>query len=659
MCGIAGFIEAPGRAVDVLARVAGDVTDALAHRGPDDSGVWTDPSIAVALGNRRLAIRDLSPMGHQPMVSADGRFVLVFNGEIYNFASMREQLAGLDHRFRGRSDTEVLLAAVSQWGLAPALEHTNGMFALALWDRAERQLWLARDRVGEKPLYYGWLGGTFFFGSELKALRSHPDFAGEIDRDALTLFFRHKYIPHPWCIFKGIRKLPPGCVAVVRPDGGAAPVEPVPYWDATVAAEAAERDPFQGPIGEAVEQLDALLLDAVGLRMGSDVPLGALLSGGIDSSAVVALMQAQSDRPVRSFTIGFEEGAFDESSHATVVARHLGTDHTTMTVTARDALDTIPLLPAIYDEPFADSSQIPSYLVSKLARTHVTVALSGDGGDEVFGGYNRYVWVPRLARWSARMPNGARHTTAAVLSSVNPATWDRLLAGVGPYLPSKFRHRTAGDKLTKLIDGLRAAGPDELYRRLVSHWQEPSSLVIDGVEPTTPVSDPSGRPPIADFTQMMMFLDATTYLPEDILAKVDRASMASSLEVRPPYLDPRVVEFAWRLPVDLKIVDGVGKAPLRGVLDRYVPRHLVERPKMGFGVPIGDWLRGPLKEWAASLLDPQALARDGILRVEPIRRVWEQHVSGRQNRQYLLWDVLMFQSWLESSRQPVVRAGVA
>ena len=659
MCGIAGFIEEPGRSVDVLERVARDVNDALVHRGPDDSGVWTDPSIAIALGNRRLAIRDPSPMGHQPMVSGDGRFVLVFNGEIYNFSYIRDQLTGLGHRFRGRSDTEVLLTAVMQWGLVPALERTNGMFALALWDRAERRLSLARDRLGEKPLYYGWLGGTFLFGSELKALRSHPAFAAEIDRDALTLFFRHKYIPHPWSIFKGIRKLPPGCLTTVRPDGGIAPVEPVAYWEANGVAEAAEADTFQGSMHEAVEQLDALLRDAVTLRMGSDVPLGALLSGGVDSSAVVALMQAESDRPVRSFTIGFEEASFDESHHAAAVARHLGTDHTMLTVTARDALDTIPLLPTVYDEPFADSSQIPSYLVSRLARTHVTVALSGDGGDELFGGYNRYLWVPRLARWSARMPNTARHTAAALLSGVNPSTWDRLLTGAGPFLPSKLRHRTPGDKLAKLIDGLRAAGPDDMYQRLVSHWQEPSSLLVEGVEPKTLISDASGRPRIANFTQMMMFLDATTYLPEDILAKVDRASMASSLEVRPPFLDHRVVEFAWRLPVDLKIVDGVGKAPLRGVLDRYVPRALVERPKMGFGVPIGDWLRGPLKDWAASLLDPNVLTRDGILRAEPIRRVWDEHISGRENRQYLLWDVLMFQCWLESSRQPLVRADVA
>jgi len=659
VCGIGGFIEEPGRSLDEMERVAQDVTDALAHRGPDDSGIWTDPNIAVALGNRRLAIRDLSPMGHQPMVSGDGRFVLVFNGEIYNLDALRSRLVDLGHCFRGRSDTEVLLAAVMQWGLVRSLERANGMFALALWDRAERQLSLARDRIGEKPLYYGWLGRTFLFGSELKALRRHPDFAVDIDRDALTLFFRHKYIPHPWSIFEGIKKLSPGCLAVVRPDGGGAPVEPVAYWDARDAAEAAEADPFRSPMGGAVEQLDALLRDSVKLRMGSDVPLGALLSGGVDSSAVAALMQAQSDRPVRSFTIGFEEASFDESDHATAVARHLGMDHTKMTVTPRDALETIPLLPTIYDEPFADSSQVPSYLVSRLARSHVTVALSGDGGDELFGGYNRYVWVPRVARWSARVPKAARHGGVAMLSRVNPATWDRLLARAGPFLPSKLRHRTAGDKLTKLIDGLRASGPDDTYRRLVSHWQEPSSLVIGGSEPRTMISDPSGRPRIDDFTQMMMFLDATTYLPEDILAKVDRASMASGLEVRPPYLDHRVVEFAWRLPVDHKIVDGVGKAPLRGLLDRYVPRRLIDRPKMGFGVPIGDWLRGPLREWAASLLDPDVIARGGMLRVEPIRRVWEQHISGRENRQYLLWDVLMFQSWLESSRQPVVRAGVA
>jgi asparagine synthase (glutamine-hydrolysing) len=642
VCGIAGLLDDGARDLRPL---VGAMTETISHRGPDDEGVWADAEAGVALGSRRLAVVDLTEEGHQPMVSASGRYVVAFNGEIYNHLDLRRELEGLGHAFRGRSDTEVLLEAVDRWGPRGALERSNGMFALALWDRRERRLTLARDRLGEKPLYYGRLGGGFGFASELKALRAHPGFRGGIDRDALAMFLRHKYVPAPGSIYRGIRKLPPASMLTIDP---AVPGEPTPvaYWSAAEVARGGTADPFSGSAEEAEEALDELLRDAVARRMIADVPLGAFLSGGVDSSTVVALMQAQSGRPARTFTIGLHDPAYDESGDARRVAEHLGTDHTELVVTPEEAMAVIPALPEIYDEPFADSSQIPTYLVSRLAREHVTVSLSGDGGDEVFGGYNRYLWADAMWRRFGWMPAPLRRAVSGTLRSVSPRGWDTLLSRLGPVLPSSARQRVPGEKIHKLARALRAERPDGVYRSLTSHWQDPGAVVLGANGKAGPNGfDGAGLPGL---TRRMMYADTVTYLPDDILVKLDRATMAVSLEGRVPYLDHRVVEFAWRLPLEMRARDGQGKWLLRRVLDRYVPRELVDRPKMGFGVPIGSWLRGPLRDWAESLLDPVRLGRQGYLDPRPVRAAWADHLSGRWNRQYELWDVLMFQAWLET-----------
>jgi asparagine synthase (glutamine-hydrolysing) len=605
-----------------------------------------DESTAVGLANARLAILDLSLAGRQPMRSADGRWTVVHNGEIYNHRGLRKALE-TRVRFRGHSDTEVVAEALAAWGLRAALERFNGMFAFAAFDRRERRLHLARDRMGEKPLYYGWSGSTFLFGSELKAVRAHPMFVGTIDRRALALFFRHKYIPEPWSIYEGIRKLRPGCFVSIAPGtGGLLPHEQA-YWSAEETALEVAGHPFGGAIEEAVDELQALMLDAVRLRMESDVPLGALLSGGIDSSAIVALMQASSPRRVRTFTVGYEAHDFDESSHARAIADHLGTEHTDLSVKPVDVLDVIPRLPSLYDEPFADSSQIPTHLISAMARQHVTVALSGDGGDELFGGYNRYVWVPAIERLKARVPSFLRRLGAWGLDRLQPRTWRRIVSIAQPVLPGSLQHRLPEDKINKLVAALRSSGPGDTYRSLITHW-EPADIVEGSDEPKTIATDPMMWPALQDIQQQMMFVDAVTYLPGDILAKVDRASMGVSLEVRAPFLDHRVVSFAWSLPSAIKLLDGRGKVPLRRLLDRFVPAPLVDRPKMGFGVPIGEWLRGPLREWAEDLLDPRRLRNEGFLRPEPVRIAWDEHLSRRRNRQYQLWDVLMFECWLQS-----------
>jgi asparagine synthase (glutamine-hydrolysing) len=647
MCGIAGLWDTSGRtAGDELAAVAGRMAATLHHRGPDDEGVWSDLDAGVALGSRRLAVVDLTAEGHQPMESASGRFVVAFNGEIYNHTDLRRELDGLGHRFRGRSDTEVLLAAVEQWGLRETLDHSNGMFAFALWDRRERALHLARDRFGEKPLYHAWIGRTLVFGSELKAIRAHPRFEPAIDSDSVALFLRHKYVPSPRSIYRGVWKQPPGTVITVRPDGMPGTTRPVPYWTLAAAVRRGLDEPFNGTGDDAVAELDALLRDAVALRMVADVPLGAFLSGGLDSSTVVALMQTQSGRPVRTFTIGFADPTWDEAPDARRVADHLGTDHTELVVTPEEAMSVIPRLGHIYDEPFADSSQIPTLLVSELARRDVTVALSGDGGDETFGGYNRYSWGPTIWRRFGWLPHPARRGLAAGLTAVSPAGWDRVLRAAGPVLPRSARQRIAGEKIHKLARALHAGRPTEMYGILTSHWADPSAVAIgasaDGDTTAAPVSG---------FVPAMMFRDTVGYLPDDILTKLDRATMSVSLEGRVPYLDHRVVEFAWRLPLGMKLVGRRGKWILTRVLDRYVPRRLFDRPKMGFGVPVGTWLRGPLRDWAESLIDPARLRGEGYLRPEPIQAAWTDHISGRRNRQYELWDVLMFQAWLESSQR--------
>lgn len=646
MCGIAGFL-APPTGGECAHRAAQAMAARLVHRGPDDGGVWTDPETGVGLAHRRLSILDLSAEGQQPMLSGDGRFVLVFNGEIYNFAALRAELAGRGHAFRGRSDTEVLLAAAVEWGVQGAVERCVGMFAFALWDRRARRLHLGRDRLGEKPLYYGQVGDALLFGSELKALAAHPAWTGEVDRHAVGLFVRYGYVPAPHSIYRDVRKLPAGHLLTLAPAAEAVP-DPEPYWSLREVAERGMREPFLGSDREAADALEAVLGEAVAGQMVADVPLGAFLSGGVDSSAIVALMQARSDRPVRTFTIGFREEGYDEAEHARAVAAHLGTDHTELYVTPDEARTVIPLLPEMYDEPFADSSQIPTFLVARLARASVTVSLSGDAGDELFGGYNRHFWAPGMWRRMRRVPRWARRGAARSLALASPAAWDRAAALAHPVLPARLRQPRVGEKLEKVARVLDAASPEEMYQRLVSLVDDPAGLVPGFREDGGGMArGPSG---IGDFASRMMYLDAVGYLADDILVKVDRAAMAVSLETRVPFLDHRVVELAWRLPLSLKVRDGTGKWILRQVLYRHVPRALIERPKAGFAVPVAAGLRGPLRDWGAALLDETRLREQGFFAPAAVGRLWRQHGEGRRDHGAALWTVLMFQAWLERSR---------
>lgn len=645
MCGFTGFI---GRGSvggeQALRNALGGMQQSLSHRGPDDSGDWIDPDVPCALGFRRLAIIDLSPAGHQPMISRSGRYVIAFNGEVYNFERLRAELPA-DTPYRGHSDTEVILAAIERWGLEEAVRRFIGMFAFALWDREERRLHLVRDRIGVKPLYYGWSKGVFLFGSELKALRRHPDFDGSISRQAVTALMRYNYIPSPHSIYENFHKLMPGTILSVRAEDLRAPSEQT-YWSAADVAQAGLEDPLRVSAEEAADQLDALLRDAVGLRMVADVPLGVFLSGGVDSSTVVAIMQAQSSRPVRSFAIGYHENSYNEAPHARAVAEHLGTDHTELYVTSSDALAVIPQLPRIYDEPFADSSQIPTFLVSQLARRQVTVSLSGDGGDELFAGYNRYAFVNQMWSRLRLVPRPLRVAAARAIIGISPPRWDSLSRLLAPVIPVLSRQRINGDRLHKFGGVLGSRSSDELYRKLVSQWDSPTDLVLNGQEP--PERQPHDG--ISEFILRMMFTDLVSYLPDDIMAKVDRASMAVSLEAREPLLDHRLVEFSWRLPLEMKLRGGVGKWLLRQVLYRYVPQTLIDRPKMGFSVPIDAWLRGPLRPWAEELLDERQLQQQGFFHTERVRSAWQQHLSGTRNWQYHLWGILMFQAWLKETQ---------
>lgn len=650
MCGLTGFAHPSGVAgAEHMEQMATRMASTLAHRGPDDSGAWVAPDATVAMGFRRLSIVDLSPKGHQPMQSHDDRYVLAFNGEIYNFTALRRTLERRGHRFRGRSDTEVGLTAISEWGLEGALDRFNGMFAFALWDRRQRALHVVRDPLGEKPLYFAWFGDTFLFGSELKALRAHPSFRGEIDRDAVALYLRHNYVPSPWTIYAGVSKLPPGhLLTVACAAHGPERATPRPYWSAAVAAESGCRERFTGSESEAVSELDERLREAVALRLQADVSVGAFLSGGIDSSAIVALMQASSPRPVKTFTVGFAEADHDEAHDAERVARHLGTDHRELRVTQGDALDVIERLPSIYDEPFADMSQIPTVLVSELARGDVTVVLTGDGGDEVLGGYNRYTSGLALRRGVGWLPRPATAGLARMMASVPWERWDRLSGLVSPVLPPPLRHRQAADKIQKVASLLGASHVDDVYRILMSYWDAPETVVLGAREPATAVTERGLRPVLGDAAEEMMWLDTVTYLPDNNLTKVDRATMSVGLEARAPLIDRNVFDFAWRLPRHMKIRGKEGKWPLRQLLHRHVPPALVDRPKMGFGVPVGSWLRGELRPWAEDLLQERRLRDEGFFDPVIVRRVWADHLSGKRNFKDRLWSVLVFQAWLDA-----------
>ncbi len=642
MCGLAGMLLASSAHDEAgFAALASAMSDTLSHRGPDDRGVWVDPEAGIALAHRRLSILDLSPLGHQPMTSADGRYVVAYNGEIYNFAALRDELLAKGHAFRGHSDTEVLLAAVVEWGIDAALPRCNGMFAIALWDRQERCLWLARDRVGKKPLYYGWAGAQFVFASELKALWRHPGFDNGVDRDALALLLRFDYIPAPHCIHERTFKLMPG--ALLRIDAravaqGAARHDPEQaqqkFWDARERMANALAHPYRGDDVEAEEQLDALLRDAVGLRTVADVPVGVFLSGGTDSSVVTALMQVQATQPVRSFTIGFEGSHHDEAQLAKQVAAHLGTAHTELYVSGSDALAVVPHLSTMFDEPFADASQVPTALVCRLARSAVTVALSGDGGDELFFGYNRYRRALRNWRLLQRMPRFAR----------------RMLARETHGEAS----RTGG--YAALAAEMGARGIGDVYRNRVSRWRDPSAVVLGAREPRGIYfeSDPlAGAGAAAD---AMMLADFMAYLPDDLLCKIDRTSMAASLEARAPLLDARVAEFAWSLPLSMKYRDGMSKYLLKRVLRRYLPDTMIDRDKRGFGAPVSDWLRGDLGGWADDLLGQDRLRREGYFDAGAIADIWAAFGKGERKWHTHLWSVLMFQAWLDHWQAARARA---
>jgi asparagine synthase (glutamine-hydrolysing) len=653
MCGITGFWTSDGLNLEDARATITAMTDVLRHRGPDDEGAWIDPVAGIALGFRRLSILDLTPTGHQPMESASGRFVIIFNGEIYNHAALRRELAGAGHEFRGRSDTEVLITALEAWGLRRTLEQCNGMFAFALWDKAERTLHLARDRAGEKPLYYGWMGQTLLFGSELKALRAHPAFQPQIDRDALALYLRRGYVPSPYSIYAGVKKLPAGTWLTLRPDRMKIDAAPTTYWSLQTVAEQGVAKPSLDNPAEVVETLHDLLSDAVKLRMEADVPLGAFLSGGIDSSTIVALMQTHSVRPVRTFTIGFQDTQHDEARHAAAVARHLGTEHTELYLSPADALAVIPRLPVLYDEPFADTSQIPTFLVSELTRRHVTVSLSGDAGDELFGGYRRLRLGPAIWRGIGWIPLPVRRSLASLLTP--PATFGN---GRRSSLLSRLTRRLTGkrnlvERLRQVAEILPMESPVALYHYMMSFWKDPTVLVPDAREMPVPATDAARWPDFGGNPEhVMMFLDTVAYLADDILVKLDRASMGTSLEARIPLLDHRVIELAWRMPLSVKLHGGKGtKWPLREVLYRYVPRALVDRPKQGFHMPVAEWLRGPLREWAESLLDERRLREGGMLDPRPIRKKWAEHLAGTTRWDYHLWTVLMFEAWAETTSQ--------
>jgi asparagine synthase (glutamine-hydrolysing) len=651
MCGFTGFLDSkPWRDKLMKFELLQQMTDCIASRGPDDFGFWVDDA-NVGLAHRRLSIIDLSSAGHQPMLSINSRYSIVFNGEIYNHQDLRCELnhfPGFNKTsWRGNSDTETLLACINLWGLEKTLQKSIGMFALALWDRHTKTLFLARDRVGEKPLYYGWQGAdstrSFLFGSDLKALKVHPSFSTQVDRNSLNLFLRYGYIPAPYSIYKGISKLDPGSILSVSVNQP----EPVckKYWDVISIARQGKLTPFTGSPDRAVDQLELLVKNSVRQQMISDVPIGAFLSGGVDSSTIVALMQSQSPRPVKTFTIGFNEKGFNEAAHAKIIAKYLGTEHTEMYISPNQAMDMIPKIPNLYSEPFADSSQIPTYLISQLAKQSVKVSLSGDGGDELFSGYNRYELTAKLWKKLSIMPVSARKLLAKFIASTPPSTFDKL-SGI---IPGTKGYASLGDKLHKGAKVLASENFHQLYLGLISQISNPSEWVKHADESSTKLIGNLKLFSEFNDVEQMMLLDTLSYLPDDILVKLDRATMGASLEGRVPFLDHRIIEFAWAMPLDFKLRNGQTKWILRELLYRYVPRELIERPKMGFGIPIGDWLRGPLREWAETLLSEDRLIREGYFHPNIIRTKWAEHLSGNKNLQSQLWTVLMFQSWLEDN----------
>ena len=653
MCGIAGIF---GQSSDGL--LEGQVNKmimSLVHRGPDDSGIWINKDNTLALGHRRLTIIDLSKAGHQPMQSSCGTFVMSFNGEIYNHRELRRELNSqyTSIRWKGTSDTETILEGFSHWGINKTVEKMVGMFALAVWDNSKEKLYLTRDRIGEKPLYFGWSQGKFIFGSELKAIKNSPGFRQEIDRDSLCLFLRHCYVPSPRSIYKDIYKLQPGYILDLSlKDTLNAPKQGYLLENLNLRQYWSYKDKVEEGLGnlikeekESLKLLEETLRDSIELQSIADVPLGCFLSGGIDSSLIVSLMQTNSEVPIHSYSIGFKESDYDEAIYAKEIAKHLGTKHTELYVSANDALEVVPKLPQLYDEPFADSSQIPTHLVSKMARDHVKVALSGDAGDELFGGYNRHVKAPFLWQIMSSCPKNLRSSLSKIIT-LFPSSF---LNQLGKVIPGSYKTSFLGHKLHRFAERLNSVNnEDDLYFSFISEWTNPEQIVLNSKEPKSFLHEKNLWPKMNSFQERMMFLDSMTYLPDDILVKVDRASMGVSLETRAPFLDHRVVELAARIPIEQKINNGKGKQILRKILYQYVPRELIERPKQGFGIPLGDWLRGPLKDWAEDMLNQDKLENEGFFSPSIVRKTWREHLKGKRNWEHKIWNLLMFQSWLDS-----------
>tara|TARA_B110000902_G_scaffold259270_1_gene330315 strand:- start:242 stop:2194 length:1953 start_codon:yes stop_codon:yes gene_type:complete len=648
MCGFVGYVDLHGNC-QYMPSILSSMSSEIYHRGPDSDGTWLDNDLGIGLAHRRLSIQDLTSSGHQPMLSQSGRFVLIYNGEVYNFRDIRKELTALNVKFKGLSDTEVILSAIEVWGIDSALMKFNGMFSFALWDRQNKELTIARDRMGEKPLYYGTVKGVFLFGSELKALKKHPSWTGSIDRDALSTYMRFSFVPTPYCIYKGINKLKGGHYKVINFSNGTMNEREVCYWSHKSTAKEGVNNPFTD-IKSTSSTLDSLLNNSINEQLVADVPVGSFLSGGIDSSLVVAIMQNQSNKPINSFSIGFDESGYNEAHHAKKVARYIGTNHNELYVSGEDARETIPYLPSIYDEPFADESQIPTYLVSKLAKENVTVSLSGDGGDELFGGYNRYTKGASLYSSLSHIPKPLKKILSKGITSLNVRGWDKIYNCMLPKLSNANEEYKIGDKLHKLAKVIDAESIEGMYKGLVSHWDFPNDVVLNGKEYPSVIDDVNLLSEFEGNVETMMFLDQILYMSDGILTKVDRAAMSVSLETRVPLLDRNIVEFSWKVPLSMKIRDGKGKWILRELLYQYVPKDLIERPKMGFSIPIAEWLRGPLSEWAEELLSEKRLMSDGFFNVEEIRTIWIEHKLGIENRQQKIWNVLMFQSWFDSQK---------